>query len=204
MCIRDSSTGDVLAVPHPPGFGEGAALTQEQHEMARIIRESLVALGGLERQRRALSGDKTLSEFGRKEKLSSAVSAARIAMNMAEAELERFGRGVSDYERTVLEPPRIEKDDVVSALQDQELRSWVRVASDNDRVKLMDSFNDEPRMLAAVLRSPVAIPQVSAHARKVWDEHVQSNHPDAPRLRAFKAAHEWAASIFPHIAAKIG
>jgi hypothetical protein len=56
-----------------------------------------------------------------------------------------------------------------------------------------------PRLMHALLRSPVPIQPFSEIARQTWSAHVEVTNPDAARVPNFRAAHDWAAATVAHL-----
>jgi hypothetical protein len=73
-----------------------------------------------------------------------------------------------------------------------------------ERVDLLADMVNQPRMMEAVLRSPVPIPVLTEALGMLWRAHVDATHPDAPKVAINRAAVEWAGQVLGQISAAVG
>lgn len=106
-------------------------------------------------------------------------------------------------EAALLAPPRLAENDLAGALVDQEIRGFARTLRGDALSRYAASLADQPRHLAAILRSPVPIAAVSEHAAGVWRDSIVAREPQAIPLARTAEAVRWAEGLLPHIADRV-
>lgn len=198
------SDGEILSVTNPPALARThSEWTQDENEAMGIVRGALNALAALERQRREVEADATLSALGKQEKLKPALSTAHAAVSKAEANLKLLDNTVSYVEGEAMALPQLEPGDAVSAMQDMEIRQSLRSASHKERPELFQLIAANPRLQEAVLRSPIPMPVFGDIAEKSRTERVRKEHPNMPRITRGRESLDWAKSLLPAIAARL-
>lgn len=204
LAIYDLADGSVLTLQLPPGILRGDAMTYEQKEFARVVREALTAAGQLDARRRELAADQTLSNFGRQEKLESARQNARINVAAARAEMETIERAAEGWIGGLFDPPKLKSDDVVGAMVDRECRDYLRSCPEKELTRILSNLETEMRTFEAIMRSPVTIPGVTDHAKLVWGEYVATTNPMAQRAAEYEGARDWAREVLNQVEIAIG
>lgn len=200
--VYQLADGDAFAVVHPPNWGDGA-VQQEVHEAAAEVRTSLNALAAVDMAKRHAAADPTLSEVGRARKVDPLRASAREVIGKATEQLEHIAALAAKFEQRTYAPPALDQGDFVSALQDQEIRNFIRGRSGAAKTSLMTDLAKDQRMTEAVLRSPIDLGAVSEVARRTWHAHVTETHPDVPKLQHLHETVEWARATVANAAARL-
>ncbi|MDQ0462631.1 hypothetical protein QO010_000379 [Caulobacter ginsengisoli] len=201
MTVYELADGSLFPVAGPPRLAD-ASYAAETHEAARIVREALGQLASVEARRREAKADPTLSPVGRAQRVEEMRRLARVGLEMARAELAKARDGAVRLKEAVFAPPRLGESDLAAALIDQEIRAHVRSLRGQDLVRYTSGLADNPRHLAAIMRSPVPITGVSEYAQGLWRD-TAAGHPQAAGLIRTEAAIAWAEGVLPHIAERI-
>ena len=104
VTVYELADGSLFPVAGPPSLADGT-YGPEVQEAARIVREALGQLAGVEGQRRAAAGDPALSELGRRQKVEAVRQVARVGLEMARAELEKLRDETGRREAALYGPP---------------------------------------------------------------------------------------------------
>jgi hypothetical protein len=202
VTVYELADGALFPVANPPRLDD-QSYASEIHEPARIVREALGQLACVDNRRREALADPALSEVGRREKVEEMRRVARVGLEMARAELEKLRGETARLADELHFPPRLAESDLGGALIDQEIRAYARGLRGEALSRYASGLADNPRHLAAIMRSPVPIAAVSDHAVTVWRETVAAAHPQGPALGRTQAAVRWAEAVLPHIAERI-
>ncbi len=202
LTVYELADGSLFPVAGPPRLSDGT-YGPEIQEAARIVREALGQLASVEGQRRAAAADPALSAVGKRQKVEAMRQVARVGLEMARAELERLKDKTGRREAALLAPPRLADSDLAGALVDQEIRGHARTLRGEALNRYAAGLADNPRHLAAILRSPVPIAAVSDHAAGVWRDSVAVREPQAVPLARAAEAVRWAEGVLPHIAERV-
>ena len=186
--------GAQLAVLHPPEVG-----ADELHRCASLVKGAMDAFANLDEARRAVAADPQLSPVGKIEKVAAQRQQVAGQITKALEELEQFGKNIQEFEAKTYAPPALDPGDAVGALTDMELRQFLRAQKGADKGSAYAEIGANPRLQAAVLRSPVPLPSFTDLAQKCWSRHVEATSPDATKVKHFRAAHEWASAILPQL-----
>lgn len=191
--VYQLSSGKTLAIAAAPK-------TKEAHEPAAIIEKALAALSLLEELKASVADDQMLSEKGRATKVDMLRPTVLKEIAEAAEKLAEFEDYVKADEVATFAPPALDKSDAVSALADMELRSYLRGLEGKDLHNLMQDLPNQPRIMEAVLRSPIPMGQITEVARSQWGQRVNSTDPHVKELQAARNALDWAKSALPHVA----
>ena len=140
--------------------------------------------------------DQTLSRLGQDIKVLPAQD--RIAANLA----QRYG-AVADEEAALnarevalSAVPSIDPTHSAMAVEDREIRDFVRSLSIKERTDLLTRIDNEPgheRVMLALLRSPMGLNQDAEFVRKVWNRTRRLANPtEAMSIDAGRRNVEWA------------
>lgn len=196
--VTFATAGGVLAFGAPP-LNDDGSIPQETHVAGVPVRKVLEALGAMELAQRRAEGDASLSDLGRARAVEPAKQALVTAYAAATAEVEELARNAVSFAEKVFEVPKLEPSDFVAALADREVRDHLRGLTDQQRRDLGASIGEQPRLLLAVLRSPLPIPWLSDQAESAWRSNVAKTHPRAAELDRFQRATAWATEALPAI-----
>lgn len=179
-----------LAVPDLPDLQLDAL-----HHCQALTRRALGALGTLDGARRAAHADQSLSPLGRDLKLAPVRADVAKVVERVQADLETFGREVDVGLAQAYAPPPIEAGDIVGALHDQEIRAHLHALAKKSPAQAAGVMAGDPRLAAAILRSPYPQADLETPAREVWRRHVEASNPHIARMRDGLQAHAWASSV---------
>lgn len=202
VTVYELADGSLFPVAGPPSLADGT-YGPEVQEAARIVREALTQLAGVEGQRRAAAGDPALSELGRRQKVEAVRQVARVGLEMARAELAKLKDETGRREAALYGPPALAEGDLAGALVDREIRDHVRGLKGEALSRYAAELEGNPRHMAAILRSPVPIAGLLDHAVQAWREDVTARDPRAGALGRTQDAVRWAEGLLPHIEARL-
>ena len=190
--VYELADGAKLVVPHAPDV-------PEVHELAKTVAATLDAFANLDGARRAAAADANLSDVGRVEKLAPQRQQVARQVAQAKATIEESRAHLDAFQARTFAVPAVDPADAATGLADWELRDYLRGLQGKDQAKAFDEIASNPRLMQAVLRSPIPIQPFTDLARKSWAEHVEKTHPDAAKVTNFRTAHDWAAVIIPQL-----
>lgn len=193
--LSDDST---LIVATPPERAHNADYAREK------VADALEALDYLEAARRKVNADKSLSEIGRAEKLKDLRQQTARIVEGVQAEMAEHAATLEQWAGRVYAPATLDRADAVGVAEDVEIRTMLRGMGSTERVGLLENIVNEPRMMEAVLRSPVPITGLTDAISRSWRDHVDATHPDAPKVATNRAAVEWAGQVLGQISAAVG
>lgn len=202
VSVYELADGSLFPVPGPPSLADGT-YGPEVQEAARIVREALGQLAGVEGQRRAVAADESLSETGRRQKVEGVRQVARVGLEMARAELERLAADTRRRTAALYNPPALEPGDLAGAMIDREIRDHARGLNGEALSRYAASLEGNPRHLAAIARSPVPMPGLSDLATQAWRDSVAARDPRAAPLARQGEAVRWAQGLLPHIEGRL-
>lgn len=182
-----------LAIPHAPNY-EVAPIP------AAVIRKCLNAIANLETARKRGLDDKNLSQIGRAAKLEPIQEAAAATIEAAKVELADFVAQVDLWETKTYAPPSLASTDAVGGLVDMEIRTWARATTGKALDEALKSLVTEPRLVEAVIRSPIPLGQFSDLATQQWRERIAATSPDAAKIVLTRESIAWAAGLLPYFA----
>lgn len=180
--------GVTLGISKPPQ-------TKEAAEVREVVRRSLDVLGCVDAVRR----DETLSEVGKAQRLKALEDLANTVRSQAVSAVADFADYVAKDEVETFTPPQLDKADAVSGLIDMELRTMVRAMDSKERAELGVKLLNEPRLVEAILRSPLDMGPLTLIARNVWADQVKATNPHAGEVKRAREALEWAQATLPAI-----
>lgn len=193
--LSDDST---LIVATPPERAHNADYAREK------VADALEALDYLEAARRTVNADKSLSEIGRAEKLKDLRQQTARIVETVEAEMATHTEALEKWAGRVYAPNPIDRTDAVTVAEDVEIRTMLRGMGSTERVGLLENIVKQPRMMEAVLRSPVPITGLTDAISRSWRDHVEATHPDAPLVATNRAAVDWAGQVLGQIRVAVG
>ena len=196
--VVDLSDGSILSVPTPPSSDHDSVFCRN------AVAEALEALDYLEAARRTVEGDKSLSVIGKTEKLAGLRQQTAALVDKAAAAVAEYEVTSAAYEARVYAPAPIDRGDAVTVAEDIELRGMLRAMPSNERVEMLENIVGQPRMMEAILRSPVAIPVLTEAVQRPWREHISASHPEAGKVAMSRAAAAWAAHVLPQVQIAVG
>jgi hypothetical protein len=190
--VYDLTNGNVIVITTPPPV-------EEVSYSQGIVHKAVNALAELEQAREKIKADKTLSDLGRIEKLAPLRQQVERQIAEARAAIDEHATYVAAFEAKTFSPPELAKEDAVAMLQDMEIRQHLRSLGNKADVKDYEQVVSSPRLMEAVLRSPVSMAPYTQMIDRPWREHIERTHPDAKRLSGFKAAVKWAQGIISQL-----
>lgn len=176
-----------------PALGSETARDKARDFIDPVLTE-LVELSACDERLRA---DRSLSDFGREERLEpkrgslvERVSAASVAVEVYEKELQ-------EREDKLTAVPKLDQVHAVMAIEDREIRDWWRAVPADKRPQLTDQLANEPsneRIVVALLRSPVGGIDIELkYFSEVWKRNKRLGNPaEALAIDDGRAAVEWA------------
>jgi len=200
VTVHKLADGSRLPIATPPT--RDGTIPEETHAAAAPVRQAANAFAALEKARRDVAKDLTLSDFGREQKVKGAREAAQRSIGEAETQLAQLEATTVGLRDQAFAPPKLESADLANALIDQEVRTYVRGLSPAERTEYLSTLKANPRHLEALLRSPVPIPVISEHANRLWAEKHQ-NSAAAVKAQGYAAAIEWARGTLRSIRSKV-
>lgn len=199
LTVYDLANGEPLVIDNPPGHADGG-FTKATSEVVAILRKPANALAFLDRERQRLAEDDTLSEVGRQQKINEHRTMAQEVAKGAREELEKAAAQAATWSQSLYAPPKLEPDDVASALIDQEIRTHIRGLTGDHLAKYAEALSNQPRHLEAVLRSPVPLGrEISAVAEASWAAHIEKTNPRVRDLVQLREAVAWGITNLPRI-----
>ncbi len=181
--------GSTLPLTVPPL--EGDQIPSESFESAQGVRKAGDAVAVLDRIRRAVANDRTLSKEGRVQKVGPALQALREAITEGEARAARLEAAARVLHDQAFAVPNLEASDLVGGLLDNEIRLGVRAMNASERTAYMKTLEGNPRHVEAIKRSPLPIPLISEHADRLWAAS-RENTPLAKKAAILAESAEWA------------
>lgn len=159
---------------------------------------SVDALGQLLDKGSAIEADPLLSPEGKKQKLDPLRSSTVDTLARIAGSVERLDKVTTAREAALFQVPSIESTHTVMAIEDREIRDWLRAMPWGERLTLIEKARDTPqnpswRMLIAMLRSP--LPMAAAEmklAQEAWQAAKRAdNLPEAVAIDNLRASAEW-------------
>jgi hypothetical protein len=142
----------------------------------------------------AAANNTGLSGDGRGAVYVQAATTAVTAVGAQYAALERIAADLATQHAALFAVPAA---DTAATVVDVELRGVYRAMEYSARVAMFTAFDKNERLMLALLRSPIALPDVEAKALdKAWAESVAAENPEeAASLALAEDANAWATGL---------
>lgn len=211
--------GDEFTYPPPPIDGTSdEVLPGDEGKDVRLRRyvelnrageqanRALWSLARLAEESHRIAQDGRFTQAGR----DDAVRETRIASiaNLTDANrvLTELEIALINHERDLYAVPQLERTDYVGALNDREVREWVRSLHGREREAMLPRLasGEADVVNLALLRSPVPFGKLETISLQGWRTSVERRNPDA--VRQLAADHEqlrWAMLLTKRAAQKI-
>ena len=177
----------------------------KNHPAVATANLALDKVDELHQVREAVMSDPTLSPLGKSAKLAKPISNMLRAVAGASAVNAISGESADKREADMLAVPELAKTDAPGAAIDVEVRQWWRALPANERLQMLQKFNESPdhqRIEAALLRSPVALadPELLS-IRDGWNRQARMNNQnDAFAIDRDRHAIAWSDAAIGHAA----
>lgn len=190
--------GGFLSVPTAPEAAHETSFARE------LVGKCIQQLDLLEAARRKAANNPGLTELGKAEHIAGFRKHVEESLAVLQQQMADHLTALANFEARIFSPPKIEPSDAVTVAEDVELRTMLREMPPQARVELLQSIADTPRLMEAVLRSPIPISGVTEPVRQLWRAHVENTHAEYPAFAKAKAAAEWASQVLPQVQQGVG
>jgi hypothetical protein len=185
--------------PDPATFAHPLTEAGKIPEVSRVVQHSLNTLAHLDSTVYRMQGNRSFSEYGRKEKLAPVREQAVKTLGALDQDLRSYAKGLEEHKAQFYKVPAPAQNDVVGYFREAEIRNYLRSLSKADALRYMQGTDGEitnPAVLHAVLRSPVPNAALEEHATRLWRATRESEDPVLFELfRLSDASLEWGTSI---------
>lgn len=188
---------------HPPDWRQLLETVQETDQAlaitpAQCLNNSAQACLEFVGRQRSITADRRLSAEGRSEQLVPVIEKAFLTIGPSVAAMAKHQALIADRAAQRYTVPALASADIVAALQDAEILSYVRTLSRAGKSELEREFlaGKHSRIAEAVLRSPVAFSfgDVAQIADQSWRASIDAKDPKGLQvLRAATEYSDWAA-----------
>lgn len=178
----------------------------ERAEPVQTFERALTALATMAETTDQIQSDQRLSEVGKKERIDPVRLEGLSQIAGLSTQVDDFEAHTNQMEAQLHKVPALDPAHHAMALEDREIRDWLRSQAGADRAGVLQRMASDPgqeRLLLAILRSP--IPQ-SDHevelARTAWNRRAAERDPAmALAVEQRRSVIEWSRSGLAQVAA---
>lgn len=191
--------GRLLPLPEPDP--DEKIFTRPTYLVTQVIGE----LVGTARQLKAILENQQLSDIGRAAKAEEHEDRLLSRVAQAARELDDMEASANENEARFYAPPALEPNDAVGFLRDQEMRTWIRGLSGDDKYNVMKAMQDgkHSEIVLAILRAPTPGGVEEESARFAWQKKRNSDDPAlVEHIAAGRRSIDWGRRHLARVAAE--
>ncbi len=174
-----------LVITNPPYYPEIVLPPVEVRKVMKIVAD-------LEKARGYAASNANLSEAGKKKHIEPYLQAAREAMTKARTALSDYAGSTAQKAMKALAVPELDVADAVGAMEDREIRDWVRSRGEAKSGEVVEEMQRNPRVVQAVLRSPIGFGMLGDTAERLWRQEVEPGNPEYLEAKRRGESVKWA------------
>lgn len=176
--------------------------TQDNQAQACVDRATALVVK-LSDETKATAGNKELSGYGQERRLVAPRLQTIIGITDAWIALEAYELEVKQQKTAFYAWPTIDPQNAAEAAVDREIRDWIRSRGGKEAAEVMRQIEqgDNPRIILALLRSPIPMGVPETLALDAWNKQIRNDKPyEADLLDRRVASIEWAETAMKAIA----